>query len=287
MSRRPARGSPARSERCCRPDRCDPLSNSGLPAPTRLWQRLADRVLHLGGLAFERVAKAAHLAPEAVELVEQVQHQGQRLVVDREFAADLDDQLDPRDIDLMEQPAPARLVGQDPAVLDPALELDAIERGDAPGQLVNADHEAAALSAAPGSLPIAPRGSVGCFSVQPLMNSASSASPLAPIITLSVTYWSPVVSLPRRRRRMPLPRSRSRAPVSEPGGIAIVTGPVTVGTGTRAPSTASARLTGSSTWMSSPSRRKNGCGAICTSISASPGGPPPKPGLPLPFKRST
>ena len=36
-------------------------------------------------------------------------------------------------------------------------------------------------------------------------------------------------------------------PVSEPFGIVIVTGPVTVGTGTRAPSTASARLTGSST----------------------------------------
>ena len=36
-----------------------------------------------------------------------------------------------------------------------------------------------------------------------------------------------------------LPRRRSRAPVSEPFGIVIVTGPVTVGTGTRAPSTAS------------------------------------------------
>src|ERR1700716_3620222 len=37
--------------------------------------------------------------------------------------------------------------------------------------------------------------------------------------------------------------------------------------------------------MLSPSRRKNGCGGICTSISASPAGPPPKPGPPLPLRR--
>src|SRR6266851_4349208 len=180
-----------RSFACCRKNR---------PSPTDRCQRLADCGADLGGLAFEGGAEAAHLAAQAVELIEQPEHQRHRLVVDREFAADLEDQLDPRDVNLMEQPAPACLIGQDPTVLDPAPELDAVERGEAPGQFVEADHEAAALSAVPGSRPIARRGSAGCFSAQPLMNSASSASPLAPIITLSVTYWSPVVSLPRRLR---------------------------------------------------------------------------------------
>ena len=70
-------------------------------------------------------------------------------------------------------------------------------------------------------------------------------------------------------------------------GIVIVTGPVTVGTDTRAPSTASARLTGNSMRTLSPSRRNSGWGATCTSISASPEVPAPKPGPPLPLSRNT
>src|ERR1700724_1651232 len=61
-------------------------------------QRAADCVAYLGRLLFERVAQAAHLAPEAVHLVEQAEHQRHRLVIDREFAPDIEDQLDPGDI---------------------------------------------------------------------------------------------------------------------------------------------------------------------------------------------
>ena len=39
--------------------------------------------------------------------------------------------------------------------------------------------------------------------------------------------------------------------------------------------------------MSAPLRSKTGCGRTWISISASPGGPPPMPGEPLPFRRST
>jgi hypothetical protein len=57
---------------------------------------------------------------------------------------------------------------------------------------------------------------------------------------------------------MPLPRSRNCLPLSDPFGIVIVTGPVTVGTDTLAPSTASARLTLNSSKTLSPSRRNSG-----------------------------
>src|SRR4029077_17613430 len=99
-------------------------------------------------------------------------------------------------------------------------QLAAFEATHAGKQFLEKDHHP----------PIARRGSVGWLSAQPLRNSASAGSSLAPIITFSVTYWSPVVSSPRRFLWTPLARSRSLVPVSEPWGIVIVTGPVTVGT---------------------------------------------------------
>ena len=49
-----------------------------------------------------------------------------------------------------------------------------------------------------------------------------------------------------------------------PAGIFSATLPSTVGRLTEAPSTASGRLTGSSTWMSLPTRVKKGCGRSWT-----------------------
>ena len=65
-----------------------------------------------------------------------------------------------------------------------------------------------------------------------------------------------------------------------------LTVPVVVGTRTSAPRTASVRLTGKVRRMSSPSLVKKLCGLTSISTSASPGFPPPRPGAPLPRRRS-
>src|SRR5205085_117158 len=63
------------------------------------------------------------------------------------------------------------------------------------------------------------------------------------------------------------------------------TRPLSVGTVTSPPSMASCIATGRSTRRSSPSRVKKGCGFTRTRRYASPGGPPPTPGLPWPARR--
>ncbi len=64
---------------------------------------------------------------------------------------------------------------------------------------------------------------------------------------------------------MPLARSRSVVPLFEPLGTVMVTGPSMVGTWTLPPSTASARLTGSSRWTLWSLRSKIACGWMWTS----------------------
>ena len=67
----------------------------------------------------------------------------------------------------------------------------------------------------------------------------------------------------------------------------MTTEPCSVGTVTLPPRKASMSVTGSAICRSSPLRSNTGCGRTWTSISASPDGPPPMPGEPLPFRRST
>ena len=69
------------------------------------------------------------------------------------------------------------------------------------------------------------------------------------------------------------------------GGMRSDTRPLSVGTVTSPPSMASCIATGRSTRRSSPSRVKKGCGFTRTRRYASPGGPPPTPGLPWPARR--
>ena len=84
--------------------------------------------------------------------------------------------------------------------------------------------------------------------------------------------------------RTPLPFSRSIAPLFEPAGMVSITGPTSVGTSMRPPSTASGSDTGRIMRMSLPSRSSTGSGMIRTSISASPGTPRP-PFSPWPRRR--
>src|SRR5215472_11428176 len=215
-------------------------------------QRVFDGGLYLRRLGCQRIAHPAQLAAQAIDLVEETEDQRQRLLVDGEFLADFQDQLDTGDVDFMKNPGLVPPLGQYPTVFDPPKEVAPVEPLHLSQQLVERDH------------------------------AVGSGSELCPMNTLSVTISSPGVFF-----WMPLPRRRNCLPVSDPVGIVIVTGPVTVNTDTLAPSTASATLTGSSRRTLSPSRRNSGWGATCTSISASPAGPPPKPGPPLPLSRST
>ncbi len=75
--------------------------------------------------------------------------------------------------------------------------------------------------------------------------------------------------------------------MEEPLGTVRATRPETVGTSILSPSTASSMVIGSSITISSPWRTNRGCGLMMSSISASPAGPPPIPGPPLPFSRRT
>src|SRR5215472_8106996 len=235
-------------------------------------QRVFDGGLYLRRLGCQRIAHPAQLAAQAIDLVEETEDQRQRLLVDGEFLADFQDQLDTGDVDFMKNPGLVPPLGQYPTVFDPPKEVAPVEPLHLSQQLVERDH----------AVGIPCRGSNGCCGAHFSRNAASSGSELCPMNTLSVTISSPGVFF-----WMPLPRRRNCLPVSDPFGIVIVTGPVTVNTDTLAPSTASATLTCSSRRTLSPSRRNSGWGATCTSISASPAGPPPKPGPPLPLSRST
>ena len=84
----------------------------------------------------------------------------------------------------------------------------------------------------------------------------------------------------------PFPLRRSLLPARLAGGTFTRTGSVKVGASTSAPSAASHGQTGSSTWMSAPSRRNTGSGAMCTRRYRSPRLPPFAPGAPLPATRT-
>ena len=87
------------------------------------------------------------------------------------------------------------------------------------------------------------------------------------------------------RTATPWPRMRSLVPLEVPGGTRSATVPLGVGTSIFAPSTASARVTGTRTCRFFPSRRKYGCGATWTVTNRSPGVPPRGPGSPWPRRR--
>ena len=92
----------------------------------------------------------------------------------------------------------------------------------------------------------------------------------------------------RRAGRRASPPCRGRAAPGRsrrPWARVSATRPSIVGTSTLPPRTASSRVIGSSTRMSSPSRVKKSCGSTPTVTSASPAGPPPMPSPPLPRRR--
>src|ERR1700730_17555120 len=156
--------------------------------------------------------------------------------------AEVVDQADARYIDLVELEAGAGIIGDHPAALDPGGQLHLREAGKQ-GRHRRDVHHPVSMSA---------RGSVGWRGFQVFRNSASSGSSAGGSTGTSSTNWCPLPSIPR-------PRSRSRVPRPELGGIVRRTGALMVGTSNVVPSTASCCVTGSSTMMSSPSRRNIGC----------------------------
>src|SRR5207248_2539635 len=142
-------------------------------------------------IACDVAAADGEASQEELRVLELIRH---RLVIDREFAPDIEDQLDPRDIDFVKH-IPLALafggvLGNHPAVLDPAGELARIQLGEPPHQLVDADHAAAPCAVPPCLVPwpMPRRGSVGCCLAHSSRNFANSGSSLAPITTFSVTY---------------------------------------------------------------------------------------------------
>jgi hypothetical protein len=68
-------------------------------------QRAPDGGLHLRRLGRQRIAHSAQMATQFVDLIEEAEDQRQRLFVDRELLADVEDQLHPGDVDLVEDPS--------------------------------------------------------------------------------------------------------------------------------------------------------------------------------------
>ena len=176
------------------------LESIGLPAVGR--QGAADRVADVGRLRFDRVAQPAHLPAQAVDLVEQPQQQRHRLVVDRELAADLEDQLDPRDVDLVKLPAlalavrPAARAGPSGSRSSASARCVRGRRSGAPVRRARSRRRLRAAAWRRVAPACRGAGRSGAVLAQPSMNSASSGSPLAPITTFRVTYWSPCLALP-------------------------------------------------------------------------------------------
>src|SRR3954469_15311453 len=99
--------------------------------------------------------------------------------------------------------------------------------------------------------------------------------------TSRVTSRSPARPLPFT----PRPRTRRVRPLAVPAGTLSDTLPSRVGTVSVVPSEASAKVTGTVRARSSPLRLNSGCSATWTTTNRSPGGPPRRPGAPLPGSR--
>src|SRR5205807_8975648 len=107
----------------------------------------------------------------------------QRLLADLVFPAHSPDQPHPGDVDLVEDRPLVALLGQDPAVLHPLLELGDLEPGDIRQHRLDPHHDDTILA----------RGSKGWLGVQPSRKRSSSGSSALPSITVRWTYWSPGV----------------------------------------------------------------------------------------------
>src|SRR5262249_8179316 len=125
-----------------RPDgRTGDDSGFGMVALTcRQRQRSLDGGLDFRRLGGKRITQPPELPPQIVDLVEQSEDQRESLVVNRKFPADLDDQLDARHINLVENPGPATALRQHPTVFNPPGELAPVELGEAVEQLLQCNH---------------------------------------------------------------------------------------------------------------------------------------------------
>src|SRR4051812_42387578 len=85
------------------------------PASRPAGERVEDVLADILGLLGDRPGQRLELAAQAVDLVEQRQHQRHRLLVDRAVAADLEDQPHARDVDLLEAVALRARLGLHPA----------------------------------------------------------------------------------------------------------------------------------------------------------------------------
>src|SRR3954451_8966173 len=84
----------------------------------------------------------------------------------------------------------------------------------------------------------------------------------------------------------PSPRRRWTVPCLVPAGTRSSLEPCSVGTSTVAPRIASGIVSGTSTSRGSPWRRKTGDSSTWVATKSSPGGPPLRPGSPLPASRT-
>mmetsp|Transcript_17095 Transcript_17095/g.50638 ORF Transcript_17095/g.50638 Transcript_17095/m.50638 type:complete len:232 (-) Transcript_17095:354-1049(-) len=115
-----------------------------------------------------------------------------------------------------------------------------------------------------------------CSSPNSRMSSFCRSVGLTGTSTLKWTYWWPRPEF----ARTPRPSITRRSPGCVPGGSLRAACPSSVGTTTRPPSTASASVRRTMTWMSNPSRTKSSWSLTRTSMYKSPG--PAAPASPLP-----
>src|ERR1700730_13742104 len=176
-----------------------------------------------------------------MQLIKQMQHDRDALVVYPEIHLETPDQSRPRKIGLRKQKFLLADDRQQRFRCNPGIQCRRI-------QMRSIDEFLALHRYTPMNC----RGlsAAGCH---PATTLSSSASRFCGSISISVTYGSPLLP---SERAIPRPFNRRTRPVLDHFGTASVTAPPGVGTLTFAPSTASFREIGKSRWMSSPIRVK-------------------------------
>src|SRR5579883_439866 len=94
------------------------------------------------GLRVDRLVSRAQPPAQRVDLIEEVQYHGERLVIDGEIAAQLDDEADARDIDLVEKIAFRRRFLPHPVLGDPSPQFRRVETADRADDRFEIHHDA-------------------------------------------------------------------------------------------------------------------------------------------------
>src|ERR1700676_733125 len=159
-----------------------------------------------------------------MQLIEQMQNDGDALVVDPKIAFEIRDQPRPRQIGVKKNKCLSACERHEPLRFDPGIQRRSIKMRSGDELLGLHRHT-----------PIDCRGlySTGC---QPATNASSFGSGFSGSISISLTYSSPLLP---SARGTPRPFSLRTRPVFDHFGTATATAPPGVGTRTLAPSTAS------------------------------------------------